>query len=152
MLNIYNPRQCYVTKTWSRYLSYYQLGLGSRGIGIRDLAQDVLSVAAAVPREAKEVLQSLLTFQKRDGSAMHQFNPLTLEGSAGDSADLEDRPHYYSDDHLWIILAVAAYLKETGDFSFLEEMIPFYDKDKAGRVLESQTVLEHLKRGPGLYA
>ena len=147
MLNIFNPRQCYVTKTWSRYLSYYQLGLGSRGIGIRDSAQDILSVAAAVPGEAKEALQTLLSFQKRDGSAMHQFNPLTLEGSAGDSAEMEDRPHYYSDDHLWIILAVAAYLKETGDFSILEEMIPFYDKDKAGRVLESQTVLEHLKRG-----
>jgi cellobiose phosphorylase len=147
MLNIYNPRQCYVTKTWSRYLSYYQLGLGSRGIGIRDSAQDVLSVAAPVPGEAKEALQDLLSFQKRDGSAMHQFNPLTLEGSAGDSADMEDRPHYYSDDHLWIILAVAAYLKETGDFSFLEEIIPFYDKDKEGRALESQTILEHLKRG-----
>ena len=147
MLNIFNPRQCYVTKTWSRYLSYYQLGLGSRGIGIRDSAQDILSVAAAVPGEAKEALQTLLSFQKRNGSAMHQFNPLTLEGSAGDAADMEDHPHYYSDDHLWIILAVAAYLKETGDFSFLEEMIPFYDKDKAGRVLESQTILEHLKRG-----
>ncbi len=147
MLNIYNPRQCYVTKTWSRYLSYYQLGLGSRGIGVRDSSQDVMSVMASVPEEGKEFLVTLLSFQKRNGSAVHQFNPLTLEGSAGDSVDIEDRPHYYSDDHLWIILAVAAYLKESGDFSFLNEIIPFYEKDKQGNVLYKATVLEHLKRG-----
>jgi cellobiose phosphorylase len=147
MLNVYNPRQCYVTKTWSRYLSYYQLGLGSRGIGMRDSSQDVMAVMASVPSEGKELLRTLLSFQKQDGSAMHQFNPLTLEGSAGDSIEMEDRPHYYSDDHLWCILASAAYLKETGDLGFLNESVPFYDKDNRGEVLEMGTVLEHLKRG-----
>jgi cellobiose phosphorylase len=147
MLNVYNPRQCYVTKTWSRYLSYYQLGLGSRGIGIRDSSQDVLAVLASVPQEAEEFIRTLLSFQKRDGSALHQFNPLTLEGSAGDSLEMEDRPHYYSDDHLWVILAVTAYLKETGDLAFLEESVPFYDKNKDGQVQERAPVLEHLRRG-----
>jgi cellobiose phosphorylase len=147
MLNIHNPYQCYVTKTWSRYLSYYQLGLGSRGIGIRDSFQDVLSVLAAVPDKARELIRTLLSFQKRDGSSMHQFNPLTMEGSVGDSAEMEDRPHYYSDDHLWGVLAVTMYLKETGDLAFLQEVVPFYDKDKQGNVLENGTVLEHLERG-----
>ncbi len=147
MLNVYNPYQCYVTKTWSRYLSYYQLGLGSRGIGIRDSSQDVLSVVASVPEEARDFLATLLSFQKRDGSAMHQFNPLTLEGSAGDSADMEDRPHYYSDDHLWSILAATAYLKETGDLGFLDEAVPYYDKEKDGSPIETGTVLEHLASG-----
>jgi cellobiose phosphorylase len=147
MLNVYNPRQCYVTKTWSRYLSYYQLGLGSRGIGMRDSSQDVMAVIASVPQEAGEFIRTLLSFQKRDGSGVHQFNPLTLEGSAGDSLEMEDRPHYYSDDHLWCLLAVAAYLKETGDLAFLDEVVPFYEKDKAGDPLESGTVLEHFKRG-----
>ena len=78
---------------------------------------------------------------------MHQFNPLTLEGSAGDSLEMEDRPHYYSDDHLWVILASMAYLKETGDFGFLEEKIPFYEKDKKGESLESGSVRQHLERG-----
>jgi cellobiose phosphorylase len=146
MLNIHNPRQCYTTLTWSRYLSLYQLGLGSRGIGYRDSSQDVLAVLTSAPQEAKALLLKLLSIQKRDGSAMHQFNPLTMEGSTGDSAEREDRPHYYSDDHLWIILAVCAYLKETGDFDFLDETIPFYDKDKAGQPIETGTVLEHLKR------
>jgi cellobiose phosphorylase len=147
MLNVHNPHQCYVTKTWSRYLSYYQLGLGSRGIGLRDSSQDVLAVMPAVPEEGGDFIRTLLSFQKRDGSAMHQFNPLTLEGSAGDSLEMEDRPHYYSDDHLWGILAVTAYLKETGDLRFLEEVIPFYDKDRLGNALGAGTVLEHLERG-----
>ncbi len=147
MLNIHNPYQCYVTKTWSRYLSYYQLGMGSRGIGMRDSSQDVLAVLPAVPQEGKEFLRTLLSFQKRDGSAMHQFNPLTMVGSVGDSIEMEDHPHYYSDDHLWVILGVTAYLKETGDHAFLEEIIPFYDKDRTERPLESVPVLEHLKRG-----
>jgi cellobiose phosphorylase len=147
MLNIYNPRQCYVTKTWSRYLSYYQLGLGSRGIGIRDSSQDVMSVLASAPEESKEFILTLLSFQKRDGSAVHQFNPLTLEGNAGDALDFEDRPRYYSDDHLWIVLAVAAYLKECGDFAFLDQCVPFYEKDRQGKVLYKASVLEHLKRG-----
>lgn len=147
MLNLFNPYQCYVTKTWSRYLSYYQLGLGARGIGYRDSSQDVMSVFASVPQEGKDFLRLLLSFQKRDGSAMHQFNPLSLEGSEGHSLEREDRPHYYSDDHLWGILATTAYLKETGDMAFLEEIIPYYEKSGEGEVLETGSVLEHLKRG-----
>jgi cellobiose phosphorylase len=147
MLNVHNPRQCYVTRAWSRYLSYYQLGLGARGIGVRDSSQDVMAVLASAPEEAKDFLRTLLSFQKRDGSSLHQFNPLTLEGSIGDSAEMEDRPHYYSDDHLWGILAATAYMKETGDLGFLDETIPFYDKDKQGNILESGTVMEHLEGG-----
>jgi cellobiose phosphorylase len=146
MLNIHNPHQCFITKTWSRYLSYYQLGLGARGIGIRDSTQDVLAIVAALPEDARAFIKILLSFQKRDGSAMHQFNPLTMEGSEGDALERDDRPHFYSDDHLWGILGVTSYLKETGDFAFLDEIIPFYDKDKSGYVIESASVLEHLKR------
>jgi cellobiose phosphorylase len=147
MLNVFNPYQCYVAKNWSRYLSTYQLGIGSRGIGFRDSSQDVMAVLTSVPEEGKEFIRTLLSFQLSDGSAMHDFNPLTLEGSEGHSLEMEDRPHYYSDDHLWGILAVTAYLKETGDMAFLDEVVPFYEKDKQGNIHESGTVLEHLKRG-----
>jgi cellobiose phosphorylase len=147
MLNVHNPYQCYVTKTWSRYLSYYQLGLGLRGIGIRDSSQDVMAVLPSVPEEGKEFLRLLLSFQTRDGKSLHQFNPFSLEGNEGDSLEMEDRPHYYSDDHLWGVLAVCAYVKETGDIAFLNETIPFNEKDKHEQVLESAPVLEHLKRG-----
>jgi cellobiose phosphorylase len=146
MLNIHNPRQCHTTKNWSRYLSLYQLGYGARGIGFRDSSQDVMAILASMPQEGKALIEQLLSVQKRDGSAMHQFNPLTMVASEGDSLEREDLPHYYSDDHLWIILAVCAYLKETGDLAFLDEVIPFYGKDKQGQPLEAGAVLEHLRR------
>lgn len=112
---------------------------------MRDSCQDLLAIMTAAPDEAKAFLRTLLAFQKSNGSAIHQFNPLSLEGSEGDSLELEDRPHYYSDDHLWLVLVVTALLKETGDMSFLDESIPFYEKDKQSRPVTSGSVLEHLK-------
>lgn len=147
MINIHNPRQCWITTNWSRSLSLYQLGYGARGIGFRDSSQDVMAILASAPETARALLRNLLSVQKRDGSAMHQYNPLSMEASEGDSLEREDRPHYYSDDHLWAVLAVTAYLKETGDRSLLDEELPFYEKDKAGQPLERGTVLEHLRRG-----
>jgi cellobiose phosphorylase len=146
MLNVHNPRQCVVTTDWSRYLSLYQTGYGARGIGVRDSSQDVMGVLPLKPEKGKALLRQLLQMQKRDGSAMHQFNPLTMVGSAGDSLEVEEGPHYYSDDHLWLVLAVNAYLKETGDFAFLDEPIPFYERDRQERPLESGSVAEHLRR------
>ena len=147
MLNVHNPRQCHTTKHWSRYLSLYQLGLGSRGIGFRDSAQDVLGVLAHMPQEARDLITLLLHIQKRDGSALHQLNPLTMEGQVGDAHENPERPQYYSDDHLWAVLAVCGYLKETGDFAYLDTIVPYYEKDRDGQPLEAGTVLDHLRRG-----
>jgi len=146
MLNIHNPRQCFITKNWSRYLSYYQLGIGIRGIGFRDSSQDVMGVIDRIPEDSKELLRQLMMVQRKNGSAMHSFNPLTMEGSNGEAEGWPDRPQYYGDDHLWIVLAVTAYLKETGDMEFLKEVVPYYEKEKNGRSQESATVLDHMKR------
>ncbi len=146
MLNVHNPRQVYTTLTWSRYLSLYQLGFGARGIGFRDSSQDVMGALGGAPDEALALLRNLLSVQRRDGSAMHQYNPLTMEATIGDAAEREDRPDFYGDDHLWIIQAVTAYVKETGNMALLDEVIPFYEKDRSERPLESATVLEHLER------
>ena len=146
MLNIHNPRQCTVTLNWSRYLSLYQLGFGARGMGFRDSSQDVMGAITGSPETAKALLRKLMQVQKRDGSAMHQFNPLTMIANVGDAAEEEDRPKFYSDDHLWGILAVTAYMKETGDLDFLHEELPFYEKDKADKPIETGTLWEHLKR------
>ncbi len=146
LLNIHNPRQCYITLNWSRYLSLYQLGYGARGIGFRDSSQDVMGVLTGAPTRAQGLIRQLLQVQKRDGSAMHQFNPLTMVANEGDSREVEEAPKYYSDDHLWIVLAVTAYLKETGDLTFLDEVLPYYEKDREGQPLTSGTVLDHLRR------
>lgn len=146
MVNIFNPRQSWVTKNWSRYLSLYQLGFGSRGIGCRDTAQDILATFAFDPGGSRGLLELLLGIQNIDGSAMHQVNPLSGEASIGDAAEGENRPTYYGDDHLWLVLAAAKYLKETFDLDFLSKKIPFYQKDRSGKPVDSASVLDHLKR------
>jgi len=144
MLNIHNPRQCHTTLNWSRYLSRYQVGLGARGLGMRDSSQDVMAVVAGAPDEAKSLLKKLLRVQRPNGCGMHQFYPLTMEAVVGDAAEGEGRPDFYGDDHLWLVLAVTAYLKETGDLDLLTERLPFYDKDRGP--IASGSVFEHLGR------
>ncbi len=146
LLNVHNPRQCHTTKNWSRYLSLYQLGLGARGIGFRDSSQDVMGILAHMPTEGKALLTQILHTQKRNGSAMHQYNPLSMVAESGEAAGEENPLQCYGDDHLWIVLAVAAYLRETGDLAFLDEVIAYYDKDADERPIESGPVLDHLRR------
>ena len=146
MLNVQNPRQCFIAKNWSRYLSYYQLGIGTRGIGFRDASQDIMGIISHIPDESKELLKKLMMVQRKNGSALHSFNPLTMEASKGETGEMSDRPQYYGDDHLWIILAVTSYLKETGDIDFLNEAVPYYEKDGEGRPEDSGTVTDHMKR------
>jgi cellobiose phosphorylase len=146
MINVHNTRQCFITYNWSRYLSYYQLGMGSRGLGFRDSSQDVMGVVDRMPDEAKKLIVKLLSVQKSDGSAMHQFNPMSMEATNGDAHEMPDRPQFYGDDHLWIVLAVIAYLKETGDMSFLDEKVQYHQKAKDKNPPENGTVLDHLRR------
>src|SRR6185369_7395204 len=113
MVNVHYPRQCHTTKNWSRDLSLYQLGLGGRGMGYRDSSQDVLGAMTLMPGECRDLIEKILSVQKSEGNAMHQFYPLTMEASVGDSHEYPDRPHWYGDDHLWPIFSVAAYLRET---------------------------------------
>lgn len=147
MMNIYNPRQCNITKNWSRSMSLYQMGFGERGIGIRDLSQDLMGIMMNSTAEAKESLKELLIMQTTKGYAMHQYNPFDLVPSSGDAGEKKDRPQYYSDDHLFIILAVLSYLKESGDFKFLNERLPYYNNDEKRRTEETYTVFDHIKRG-----
>ncbi len=146
MFNVHNPRQCFTTFYWSRYLSYYQLGLGTRGLGFRDSSQDVMGIVDRMPQKAKELMVKLLSVQNRNGSAMHQFNPMSMEATNGDAHEIPDRPQFYGDDHLWIVLAVSSYLKETADLDFLDHTIQYYEKDDAGQPVEQSPVKEHLRR------
>lgn len=145
MLNVHNPRQCQTTFYWSRYLSLYQLGLGARGLGFRDSSQDSMGVLASIPGEAKELQKKLLSIQKENGSAMHQFFPSTMEANEGDSREEGDK-QWYGDDHLWIVLAVCAFLRETGDYDFLEEEISYYDKKLPLSQRNKASVFDHLQR------
>ncbi len=134
-VNMWNQYQCKTTFNWSRFVSLYQLGLG-RGMGIRDSAQDTLGVMHTIPEQAKGLIVKLLQCQYTDGRAYHLFFPLTGEGGVGDAP--VKKFDWYSDDHLWLILAVNAYVKETGDFAFLDQEVLYNDKKTTA------TVWEHL--------
>jgi cellobiose phosphorylase len=126
MLNIWNQVQCRTTLVWSRFASAYETGLG-RGMGTRDSAQDILAVVQSDPERARQNLSTLWKLQFRDGHTWHQVFPLTGEGGSGLAAEYPDRPQWFCDDHLWLLIAECAYLRETGDFSYLDESIPFAD-------------------------
>ena len=133
MANIWNQYQCMITFNMSRSASYYESGTG-RGMGFRDSCQDLLGFVHLIPERARERILDIAATQFEDGSAYHQYQPLTKKGNL-------DIGSGFNDDPLWLIAAVSAYLKETGDFSILDEMVDFDNqKEKA------DTLYEHLHR------
>ena len=126
MLSYWNQVQCRTTLYWSRFVSGYETGMG-RGMGTRDSAQDTLGTMHTVPDHARRMLTRIWEVQFRDGHTWHQFFPLTGEGGPGLAAEFPEWPQWFSDDHLWLVIAVCAYLRETGDFAYLEERVPYAD-------------------------
>lgn len=132
MVNIWNQYQCMVTFNMSRSASYFESGIG-RGMGFRDSNQDLLGFVHLVPERARERILDIAATQFPDGSAYHQYQPLTRRGN-------NDIGSGFNDDPLWLILGVAGYIKETGDLAILDEQVPF-DNDPDHRA----SLLEHLK-------
>ena len=132
MVNIWNQYQCMVTFNMSRSASYYESGTG-RGMGFRDSCQDLLGFVHLIPERARERIIDIASTQFEDGSAYHQYQPLTKKGNM-------DIGSGFNDDPLWLIAGTAAYMKETGDFSILDEMVPFdNDTEKAAPLFEHLT-------------
>jgi cellobiose phosphorylase len=126
MLNVWNQVQCRATLFWSRFASAYETGLG-RGMGTRDSAQDTLAVVQNAPERARQNLSTLWKLQFHDGHTWHQVFPLTGEGGVGLASEYPDYPQWFCDDHLWLLIAVCAYLRETGDLAYLDERLPYTD-------------------------
>ena len=119
MVNIWNAYQCMATFNMSRSASFYESGIG-RGLGFRDSNQDLLGFVHMVPARARERVLDLAATQLPSGGAYHQYQPLTKRGN-------NDIGSNFNDDPLWLILGTCAYLKETGDWSILDEMVPYYN-------------------------
>jgi cellobiose phosphorylase len=143
-INTWNPYQCMVTFNMSRSASYFESGLG-RGMGFRDSAQDLLGFVHLIPERARERILDVAATQLPDGSAYHQYQPLTKRGNDSVGSG-------FNDDPLWLIEGTAAYVRETGDLSILDEAVPFdNDEDDTAPLFEHlgrsfHHVLEH--RGP----
>ncbi len=133
MVNIWNQYQCMVTFNMSRSASYYESGIG-RGMGFRDSCQDLLGFVHLIPDRARERIIDIASTQFQDGSAYHQYQPLTKKGNS-------DIGSGFNDDPLWLIAGTSAYVRETGDTSILEEMVPF-DNDMS----VATPLMNHLKR------
>jgi len=117
MVNIWNQYQCMVTFNMSRSASYYESGIG-RGMGFRDSCQDLLGFVHMIPERARQRIIDIASTQFEDGSAYHQYQPLTKKGNA-------DIGSGFNDDPLWLIGGTSAYVRETGDASILDEMVPY---------------------------
>nr|MCR5101130.1 glycosyl transferase [Butyrivibrio sp.] len=133
MVNIWNQYQCMVTFNMSRSASYYESGIG-RGMGFRDSCQDLLGFVHLIPDRARERIIDIASTQFQDGSAYHQYQPLTKKGNS-------DIGSGFNDDPLWLIAGTSAYIRETGDVSILKEMVP-YDNDMS----VATSLMGHLKR------
>jgi cellobiose phosphorylase len=127
-VNIWNPYQCRTTFDWSRYVSLYETGIG-RGMGFRDSNQDTLGVVHAFPQRVRQRILDLAKNQFESGKAYHIYYPITGEGGYPDYA--KPQMQFFSDDHLWLILAVCEYIKETGDMTVLDEKAKFVDGSTA---------------------
>ena len=133
MVNIWNQYQCMVTFNMSRSASYFESGMG-RGMGFRDSCQDLLGFVHMIPERARERILDIAATQFPDGSAYHQYQPLTKKGNLAVGSG-------FNDDPLWLIAGTDAYIRETGDWSILDENVPF-DNDPS----LAQPLSEHLRR------
>ena len=132
MVNIWNQYQCMVTFNMSRSASFFESGIG-RGMGFRDSNQDLIGFVHQIPERARERIIDIASTQFEDGSCYHQYQPLTKKGNATVGGN-------FNDDPLWLILSTTEYIKETGDFTILDEMVPF-DND----VSRAKPHFDHLK-------
>lgn len=133
MVNIWHQYQCMVTFNMSRSASYYETGTG-RGMGFRDSCQDLFGFVHMVPERARERIVDIASIQLPDGSTYHQYQPLTKRGN-------NDIGGGFNDDPLWLVGAVCAYVKETGDFTILEHPTPFNNVEGS-----EQPLMEHIRR------
>ncbi len=132
MVNIWNQYQCMITFCFSRSASFFESGIG-RGMGFRDSNQDLVGFVHQIPERARERIIDIASTQFPDGGCYHQYQPLTKRGN-------NDIGGGFNDDPMWLIFGTIAYIKETGDFSILDEPVPF-DNQPGSEV----SLMQHLK-------
>ncbi len=132
MVNIWNQYQCMITFCFSRSASFFESGIG-RGMGFRDSNQDLVGFVHQIPGRARQRIIDIASTQFADGGCYHQYQPLTKRGN-------NDIGGGFNDDPMWLIFGTVAYLRETGDFSILNEPVPFDNVPGS-----EQTLMHHLK-------
>lgn len=143
MINTWNAYNCFMTFIWSRAASFIYCGLRN-GYGYRDTVQDIQGVIHLAPEMAVEKIRFMLSAQVDNGGGL----PLVKfthnaghEDTPDDASYVQETGHpaYRADDALWLFPTVYKYVSESGNLDFIDEVIPFANKDEG-------TVYEHLKR------
>ncbi|MDN2480291.1 GH36-type glycosyl hydrolase domain-containing protein [Vibrio agarivorans] len=152
MINAWTLYQAETCVVWSRFASFIEVG-GRTGLGYRDTAQDAISVPHSNPAMTRKRLVDLLRGQVKAGYGLHLFDPDWFDPEKADIAPSksptvvptpsdEDKIHGIkdtcSDDHLWLVPTICNFIKETGEESFVDQVIPYADGGDA-------TVYEHMK-------
>ncbi|MGN0336808.1 MAG: GH36-type glycosyl hydrolase domain-containing protein [Lachnospiraceae bacterium] len=143
MINTWNAYNCFMTFIWSRAASFIYCGLRN-GYGYRDTVQDIQGIIHLAPEMAAEKIRFMLSAQVDNGGGLplvkFTHNP-GHEDTPDDASYVKETGHpaYRADDALWLFPTVYKYISETGNTAFLDEVIPFANKDEG-------TVYEHLKR------
>jgi cellobiose phosphorylase len=144
MVNVWNAYQCFITFIWSRAASFQYCGLRN-GFGYRDTVQDIQGIIHMAPEMARKQLEFMLSAQVSNGAGLplvkYNHNP-GKEDTPDDASYVKEtgHPSYRADDALWLFPTIKKYIDESGEISFLDEMILFADKE------EKASVYEHLKR------
>jgi len=135
MLNMWSPYNCQITYAWSRAASLVYSG-ERNGLGYRDTVQDMLGVLHAIPDEATERLELMITGQMSSGGALPVVKPFSHKPGS----EKEPEPNEYrSDDCMWLFNTIPAYVKETGNIDFYNKVLPYADKGE-------DSILGHLKK------
>ena len=143
MINTWNAYNCFMTFIWSRAASFIYCGLRN-GYGYRDTVQDIQGIIHLAPEMAVEKIRFMLSAQVDNGGGLplvkFTHNP-GHEDTPDDPSYVKETGHpaYRADDALWLFPTVYKYISESGNLSFIDEVIPFANKDEG-------TVYEHLKR------
>ncbi len=143
MLNTWNAYNCFMTFIWSRAASFIYCGLRN-GYGYRDTVQDIQGIIHLAPEMAAEKLRFMLSAQVSRGGGLPlvKFTHCPGQEDTPDDASYRQEtghPAYRADDALWLFPTVWKYISETGNLDFLDEIVPFADK-------EEDTVYGHLQR------
>lgn len=143
MINTWNAYNCFMTFIWSRAASFIYCGLRN-GYGYRDTVQDIQGIIHLAPEMAVEKIRFMLSAQVDNGGGLPLVK-FTHNAGHEDTPDDESyvretgHPHYRADDALWLFPTVYKYISESGDLAFIDEVIPYANKDEG-------TVYDHLKR------
>ncbi|PSU73586.1 N,N'-diacetylchitobiose phosphorylase [Photobacterium phosphoreum] len=152
MINAWTLYQAETCVVWSRFASFIEVG-GRTGLGYRDTAQDAISVPHSNPVMTRKRLVDLLRGQVKAGYGLHLFDPdwfdpemadvepsksPTVVPTPSDADKIHGIDDTCSDDHLWLVPTICKYVTETGEESFLDEVIPYADGGDA-------TVYDHMK-------